>query len=120
MNPTPVKRTDYTDVPPYGTYEYRVTASPLPDRRESRAIVRAVSATFKDLVPPPPPASVTALVETKVVRLVWDAVDVPDLAGYKVYRAEAAGRSTSRPVLPSSRRTLATSRFWRASSTSTR
>ncbi len=34
----------------------------------------------------------TALIETKVVRLVWEPVDVPDLAGYNVYRTEAAGR----------------------------
>ncbi|HEY3053694.1 MAG TPA: hypothetical protein VGK04_09945 [Thermoanaerobaculia bacterium] len=93
INPSPAPRTEYTDVPPYGTYDYRVSAvaSAGPPRIESEPSP-PITATFKDLVPPPPPASVTALVETKVVRLVWDAVDVPDLAGYNVYRTEAAGR----------------------------
>lgn len=93
VNPTPVKATTYTDVPPYGGYEYRVTAVAAvgPPRIESEPSA-PVSATFKDLIPPAPPASVTALVETRVVRLVWDAVDAPDLAGYFVYRTEKAAR----------------------------
>jgi hypothetical protein len=93
VNPSPVQRVEYTDVPPYGTYDYRVTAVAAagPPRIESE-MSAPVTATFKDLVPPPPPASVTALIETKVVRLVWDPVDVPDLAGYNVYRTEAAAR----------------------------
>jgi hypothetical protein len=93
VNPSPVTRTDYTDAPPYGTYQYSVTAVAAagPPRVESERST-AVEATFKDLVPPPPPATVTALVETRVVRLVWDAVDAPDLAGYNVYRTEKAGR----------------------------
>ena len=93
VNAALVKKTEYTDVPPYGTFDYRVTAvaSEGPPRIESDPSAPA-TATFKDLVPPPPPASVTALVETKVVRLVWDAVDVPDLAGYNIYRTESAGQ----------------------------
>jgi hypothetical protein len=93
VSPSPITRTDYTDVPPYGTFDYRVSAVAAtgPPRVESD-LSAPVTATFKDLVPPPPPASVTALVETKVVRLVWDPVDAPDLAGYNVYRTEAAGR----------------------------
>ena len=93
VNPTPTKGTDYTDAPPYGAYEYRVTAvaAPGPPRIESDPSMPA-TATFKDLIAPPPPASLTALVETRVVRLVWDSVDAPDLAGYNVYRYEAAGK----------------------------
>jgi hypothetical protein len=93
VNAALVKKTESTDVPPYGVFDYRVTAvatEGLP-RIESDPSAPA-TATFKDLVPPPPPASVTALVETKVVRLVWDPVDVPDLAGYNIYRTEKAGR----------------------------
>lgn len=94
VNAALVKKTEYTDVPPYGTFDYRVTAvasegSPWIESDPSSA---PATATFKDLVPPPPPPSVTGLVETKVVRLVWDPVDVPDLAGYYVYRTEAAGK----------------------------
>lgn len=93
VNPSPVAKNEYRDAPPYGTYEYRVTAVAAagPPRIESDRSA-PVEATFKDLVPPPPPASVTALVETKVVRLVWDAVDASDLAGYNIYRTEKAGR----------------------------
>ncbi len=93
VNPSPIQRTDYTDVPPYGNYDYRVTAVAAagPPKIESD-LSAPVTATFKDLVPPPPPPSVTALIETKVVRLVWEPVDVPDLAGYNVYRTEAAAR----------------------------
>ena len=29
--------------------------------------------------------------EPKAIRIVWDAVDASDLAGYKVYRTELAG-----------------------------
>jgi len=93
VNPSPVVRNEYTDAPPYGTYDYRVTAVAAagPPRIESDRSA-PVEATFKDLVPPPPPASLTALVETRVIRLVWDAVDASDLAGYNVYRTEKAGR----------------------------
>jgi len=42
-------------------------------------------------MPPPAPASITALVETTSVRLVWDAVDAPDLANYVIYRTEGIG-----------------------------
>ncbi len=93
VNPSPVAKNEYTDTPPYGTYEYRMTAVAAagPPRIESDHSA-PVEATFKDLVPPPPPASVTALVETKSVRLVWDVVDAPDLAGYNIYRTEKAGR----------------------------
>ncbi len=93
VNAAPVKTTDFLDVPPYGSYEYSVAAVAAegPPRMESDRS-SPIEATFKDLVPPPPPASVTALVETRVVRLVWDAVDAPDLSGYNVYRTEKAGR----------------------------
>ena len=94
VNAALVKKTEYTDVPAYGTFDYRVTAvaSEGSPRIESDPPSAPATATFKDLVPPPPPVSVTALVEIKVVRLVWDPVDVADLAGYNVYRTEAAGK----------------------------
>ena len=58
----------------------------------------AVSVTFKDLVPPPPPTGLTASVETAGVRLVWDPVDAPDMAGYKVYRTEGTGIEQLRAI----------------------
>jgi fibronectin type 3 domain-containing protein len=93
VNAAPVKGTTYTDVPPYGTYKYRVTAvaSPGPPRVESEPSA-PVTATFKDLVAPPAPATLTTLVETKTVRLIWDPVDASDLAGYYVYRYQGNAR----------------------------
>jgi hypothetical protein len=92
VNASPVTAITYTDQPPYGPHDYFVTAvaAPGPPRIESEPSAVA-GATFKDLVPPPPPGALTALVETGAVRLVWDPVDAPDLAGYKIYRTEGTG-----------------------------
>ncbi len=92
VNTSPVAGTTYTDTPAYGEFRYRVTAvaSAGPPRIESDPS-EPVTATFKDLVPPQAPANVSALVETHAVRLVWDPVQAPDLAGYKVYRTEGVG-----------------------------
>jgi hypothetical protein len=99
IDKTPVKGTTYTDVPAYGEHEYRVTAvaSTEPSVVQSDASLPA-RATFRDLVAPPAPASITALLETKVVRLIWDAVDAPDLAGYHVYRTEGVGHEDIKPI----------------------
>ena len=99
VNETPVSGTTYTDLPPYGDHQYRVTAvaavgPPVIESRPSPA----ASVTFKDLVAPPAPASVSALVETAAVRLVWDSVDAADLAGYKIYRIEGTGLTELREV----------------------
>lgn len=94
-NAAPVTGTTYTDVPPYGEHEYRVTAvasaGPPDIQSDPSAPVRA---TFKDLVPPPAPATINALVETKLVRLLWDVVDAPDLAGYRLFRTEGVGHGS--------------------------
>jgi len=92
INNAPVKSPTYTDTPPYGEHEYRVTAVATtgPPLVQSEASGPARVA-FRDQVAPPAPASVTALTETKLVRLLWEAVDAPDLAGYKLYRTEGMG-----------------------------
>ncbi|HJT16853.1 MAG TPA: hypothetical protein VJ853_05680 [Thermoanaerobaculia bacterium] len=92
VNATPVALTTYTDTPAYGAHTYVVTAvtSNGPPRIESDPSAPA-SAEFKDLVPPPVPAGLTALVETKAIRLIWDPVQAPDLAGYHIYRTEGTG-----------------------------
>ena len=91
INTAPVTATTYTDAPPYGDFDYRVTAVALTAPRIESEPSTAITATFKDLTPPPAPASITALVETKAVRLVWDPVDAPDLAHYIIYRTEGVG-----------------------------
>jgi hypothetical protein len=99
VNTSPVSSATFTDNPPYGPHDYFVTAMAAtgPPRIESEPS-SSVSVTFKDLVPPPPPNGLTALVETAGVRLVWDAADAPDLAGYKVYRTEGSGIEQLRPI----------------------
>jgi hypothetical protein len=92
LNPSPVLGTTYTDTPPYGEHEYRVTAMAAegpPVLQSSTS--EPVRVTFRDLVPPPKPATLTALIETKTIRLLWDPVDAPDLAGYRLYRSEGMG-----------------------------
>jgi hypothetical protein len=95
VNAKPVAATTYTDVPPYGNFDYRVTAVASAPAAKTPLIESelspAAAATFKDLLPPPAPTGLAALVETKAVRLVWDAVDVPDMSGYFVYRTDPQG-----------------------------
>lgn len=95
VNQTLVEGTSYTDVPSYGEHQYRVTAVAAagPPRLESDPSA-PVTVKFLDRVPPPAPASISALVETAAVRLVWDAVEAPDLWGYRLYRTEGAGQRT--------------------------
>jgi hypothetical protein len=92
INALPVSATTYTDTPSYGTFTYvvRLVESAGPPRIESEPSA-PVTTTFKDLTPPPAPAGINALIETHAVRLVWEPVTAPDLAGYKLYRAEGVG-----------------------------
>jgi uncharacterized protein len=89
----PVTGTTYRDLPPYGEHDYRVSAvaATLPTVVQSE-MSTPVRATFRDLVPPEAPTNVTALLETKLVRLLWDPVTAPDLAGYLLYRIEGPYR----------------------------
>lgn len=99
VNPTPINATTYTDVAPYGTFTYHVTAvAAAANPRIESDPSEGASATFKDLLPPPQPASITALIEPKAIRLIWDAVDAPDLAGYKVYRTEGLGHGDVKEI----------------------
>ena len=87
INTAPIKGTMYTDTPAYGEHDYRVSAvaSTGPPLLQSEPSAPA-RAAFRDLVPPPAPGKITALVETNLIRLVWDPVTAPDFAGYLVYR----------------------------------
>lgn len=98
VNPAPVSKMTYTDVPPYGEYTYFVTAAAAPGIESDPS--SAVTATFKDLTPPPTPKNVSVLTETKAVRLIWDPVDAPDLAGYMVWRKEGVGQGDQIKEIP--------------------
>ena len=98
VNASPASATTYTDVPPYGTYTYMVSAVAAQGIESDPS--SAVTVTFKDLTPPPAPKNLSLLVETKAVRLLWDAVDAPDLAGYMVYRKEGVGQGDQIQEIP--------------------
>lgn len=100
INPAPVTQTTYTDTPPYGAFDYYVTAVVLASPRIESDPSAAATATFKDIQPPPPPKTVNTLVEPKGIRVLWDAVDAPDLAGYKVYRMEGVGHPPTKELGP--------------------
>lgn len=95
VNDQPVTETTFRDVPPYGSYAYRVTAvsAAIGQRSESDPAVVA-DIEFRDLAPPPVPANLVTLTEEDSIRLIWDAVEAPDLAGYKIYRESDRGRVT--------------------------
>lgn len=101
INAAPIHDTTYTDVPSYGDYQYRVAAvSATGPPKISSELSEGAVAAFKDLVPPPAPANVVALIETNAVRLIWDPSDAADLRGYYVYRVEGTARTrvTKEPV----------------------
>jgi hypothetical protein len=50
-----------------------------------------VAVTPRDIFPPPVPTGLAAVVSTGSIELMWDRNTAPDLAGYRVYRAQQAG-----------------------------
>ncbi len=50
--------------------------------------------TPRDTWPPPVPTALAAVVSAGSVSLVWDRSTAPDLAGYRIYRAEGDGSFT--------------------------
>ena len=93
-------KTTYEDKAPYARYTYRVTAlaAKEPAIAESAPSLSA-DVDFRDLLAPPVPKSLVALAEETSVRLVWDPVAAPDLAGYVVYREVAGARTRLNPSL---------------------
>jgi predicted small lipoprotein YifL len=92
LNAKAVDGTAFVDVaPPYGAklvYTVRAIVPGKP-RIEGAAAIEAV-VDYRDIFPPPSPARLDALAETGLIRLVWDPVNAPDLAGYAVFRSEGA------------------------------
>ena len=103
LNPTPVLGTSYVDVgAPYGVpLAYTVRAVLAKNPKVEGLPADELALEYRDIYPPPAPARLDALSESNLVRLLWDPVDAPDLAGYVVYRAEGNGpfeRLTKDPV----------------------
>ena len=93
INAKPVLGTAYVDTAaPYGKLVYTVRAI-LPDKSKVEgAPADEAGLDYRDVFPPAAPARLDALPEAGLVRLVWDPVPAPDLAGYLVFRAEGAGQ----------------------------
>jgi hypothetical protein len=103
LNAAPVAGTAYVDTSaPYaGPLAYTVRATlPGKPRIEGLPAVEA-ALDYRDVYPPPAARRLDALSEGKIVRLAWDPVPAPDLAGYIVFRAEGGGdliRLTPQPI----------------------
>ncbi len=106
LNPEPLTTLTYLDltVQNDATYYYSVQAllSPVGPASPSSAVA---AATPEDQTPPAQPRGLVAVVAGLTVRLAWEVVGDPDLAGYHVYRSTTAGRGyeklTSVPGAPS-------------------
>jgi hypothetical protein len=81
-------------------YEYtvRTRAASEPAIESVDGAVRALQ--YRDTFPPPTPSGLVALAEEGRIRLLWDRVDAPDLAGYRLYRQENDGAEVELPRDP--------------------
>ena len=103
LNSKPFEGTSYVDQgAPYGTkLVYTVRAVPPSKPKIEGPPSEEATVDYRDVFPPAAPARVDALPESNLVRLVWDPVTAPDLAGYLVFRAEGNGepvRLTREPI----------------------
>ncbi len=103
LNPVPVAGTFFVDTSaPYGVpLVYTVRAVVEGNPKVEGLPAEELPLLFADVYPPPAPSRLDALSEGNLVRLIWDPVDAPDLAGYLVFRAPEGGapvRLTKDPV----------------------
>jgi predicted phage tail protein len=93
INPEPIPAPSYIDLGLQNdaTYYYTVRALLGPSGPASRS-TDVVAATPEDRTPPAQPRGLVAVVAGATVRLAWEGVSDPDLAGYRVYRSITAGR----------------------------
>ncbi len=88
----PFSGTAYVDTAaPLGSQLVYTVRATLPDkpRIEGPPSDEAV-VDYRDVFPPSAPARLDALPEAALMRLVWDPVGAPDLAGYAVFRSEGS------------------------------
>ena len=101
LNETLVTETTWRDIPSYGNHSYLVTAVSAAGAQKSESDPAVIGdVAFRDIAAPVPPQNILVLVEENIIRVVWDPVDAPDLAGYHVYRATERGvvRLTDEPI----------------------
>ncbi len=103
LTATPVQGTSFVDLSaPYGVpLAYTVRAVLAKNPKVEGLPAEEIVAVPRDIYPPKSPTRVDALSEGNLVRLLWDPVDSPDLAGYLVFRSEggaAAVQLTKEPI----------------------
>ena len=103
LNAAPVVALSYVDAgAPYGVpLVYTVRAVLAKNTKVEGLAAEEIAFLYRDIYPPPVPSRMDALSEGNRVRLVWNPVDAPDLAGYLVFRAEGSSqpeRLTKEPV----------------------
>lgn len=93
LNPEPLATPSYADltVQNDATYYYSARALLGPRGPASRP-TEVARATPEDRTPPAQPRGLVAVAAGATVRLVWQAVEDPDLAGYHIYRSTSPGR----------------------------
>lgn len=71
-------------------YYYRVRAVRVHKDTRAAGMASGISSAVPvDRVAPPPPRQVTVVQTPAGVNIYWEAVDAPDLAGYRIYRRPA-------------------------------
>src|SRR5262249_44894145 len=91
LNTKPLTGTGFMDTTaPYGAKLVYAIRATLPNKPKIEGPPsEEAGVDYADVFPPPAPAKLDALSEASLVRLVWDPVGSPDLAGYAVFRSES-------------------------------
>lgn len=84
-------------LPPGTTLRYGIRVR---DRR-GRSSPLVVALDLVPVIPPSPPASITAIATAEGIRLNWEGAVSDDPGRYNLYRALAGGRYTGKPLHPS-------------------
>ena len=89
------------DTAVYGEhYEYTVRAIAARDPVVESGDGPVRDLEYRDTFAPPTPTGLVALAEEGRIRLLWDRVEAPDLAGYRLYRQESGGAEVELPRDP--------------------
>ncbi len=78
-------------------YQYKIRAMRLHEGTVAAGMASpVVSATPRDLTPPAPPQKVRIVVTNEGIKVLWDTVAEPDLAGFRIYRRSARNPTPER------------------------
>ena len=89
------KRVEFAKQRCYGV----TTVESVAQQRIESVLSEPACVTPEDTFPPPAPTGLAAVAAPDAMSLIWDAVTVPDLAGYLVLRGVAPG-DTLQPLTP--------------------